>query len=568
MKRTILLILFLLFIPTCVYSRYDPMFVENNKYGIHIVDVNDMHEIPNLVNTTGGDWGYVTLVIRENERDVGRWQEVFNQMRRLHLIPIVRLATTVEGNAWRKPTSTDINEWVNFLSQLNWVIENRYVILFNEPNHAKEWGNSIDPEGYASVAYEFAMALKGFSEDYFILPAAMDVSAANDGSSMDAAEYYKRVFSHKPELLQIIDGWNSHSYPNPAFSGSPDNTGRGTVRTYIWELNLLKNLGLNRELPVFITETGWIHSQGKEIQGALLDPSNVGRYISIASRGVWSDPRIIAITPFLYSYQDIPFDHFSWKKLGNGEFYQHYYAYQAIPKKKGKPHQHIKFDIVQKLLPDTLISSSTYTLTGKLRNIGQNIYKDAYLILEIDGVENAWPTVYEKITELNPGEVGEFRLHVNTPSEEKVYSALLRLVGENMNKELEKTDITIIPPPSLTVNVQLGWRKSNSAKDARVLIYSIDDKLIHTFNGREVIDGKIRAEALRDIVPGLAYRIVVLIPNYLPRQTISVIRNVHTDVELRRFLPFDYNNDGKWSPLDVWEILLKGPNHMIGLLFG
>lgn len=568
MKRFSLLLLSLfLFVPV-IHARYDPQYVENNKFGIHIVDINDLQEIPDLLNTSGGDWGYVTLVIRENERDVGKWQEVFNKMRRMHLIPVVRLATTVEGNSWRKPTATDINEWVNFLSQLNWVIENRYVILFNEPNHAKEWGNTLDPEGYATVAYEFARALKGYSDDYFILPAAMDVSAANDGASMDAAEYYKRVFGHKPELLNIIDGWNSHSYPNPAFSGSPHNSGRGTLRTYQWELSLLRSLGLQRDIPVFITETGWAHSQGKETQYQLMDPGQIAGYVSLASRGAWTDSRIIAITPFLYSYQDIPFDHFSWKKLGGSGFYEQYYAYQAIPKTAGKPHQHVRFDVLQKLLPETLVSLSTYTLTGKLRNTGQSIFKNAYLILEMNGVENAWPTVYEKVTELEPGEEGEFRLHVTTPPEEKKYSAVLRLVGESMNKELENQEITIIPPPSLTINTPLGWRLVSSSINVRVLIYTIDDKLIHTFTGREIVDGKIYAEGLRDIVPGLAYRIVVLVPNYLPRQTISVIRKDNTEVTMKRFLPFDYDNDGTWTTRDIWEILKKGPNHMIMLLLG
>src|SRR3989338_2024841 len=55
----------------------------------------------------------------------------------------------------------------------------------------------------------------------------------------------------------VLSGLASHSYPNPGFSGVPYGFGRGTVRTYQWELDLLKQLGV-KDMPVFITETGWV----------------------------------------------------------------------------------------------------------------------------------------------------------------------------------------------------------------------------------------------------------------------------------------------------------------------
>ena len=39
---------------------YNPLAVPNNRYGIHIVDTNDIPQLPALVNSSGGDWGYVT----------------------------------------------------------------------------------------------------------------------------------------------------------------------------------------------------------------------------------------------------------------------------------------------------------------------------------------------------------------------------------------------------------------------------------------------------------------------------------------------------------------------------
>ena len=76
--------LFLLFTPS-VRAIEDPTSVANNKYGIHIVDENDLNRARELVNSSGGDWGYVKVVIQESERSQGRWQGVFDTMRREHL---------------------------------------------------------------------------------------------------------------------------------------------------------------------------------------------------------------------------------------------------------------------------------------------------------------------------------------------------------------------------------------------------------------------------------------------------------------------------------------------------
>src|SRR3990172_5144718 len=115
------------------FAVIDPSTVSNNKFGVHIFGEKDLEGARDLVNSNGGDWGYVTFVITEGERDQDRWQRVFDQMRRYHLIPIVRLATKAVGNVWIAPQEAEIDNWVNFLSSLNWVTQNRYVIINNEP---------------------------------------------------------------------------------------------------------------------------------------------------------------------------------------------------------------------------------------------------------------------------------------------------------------------------------------------------------------------------------------------------------------------------------------------------
>lgn len=341
LKKTLIFFLcvlqFLFLTPITVLAVTDPLSVPNNRYGIHIIDENDLNTAARLVNSTGGDWGYVTLVITEKDRKLSKWQSIFDRMRELHLIPIVRLATDLDGDSWKRPHVIDAQPWTNFLSQLNWVTQNRYVILFNEPNHAKEWGSDINPEEYSDLVSTFSATLKGSSDDYFIMMAGFDASAPNGTITMDEITYLKRMINHNPAIFADIDGWSSHSYPNPGFAGSVYATGRGSLKTYEWEINQLNRLGVSKILPVFITETGWLHSEGIYFNKNYYSASRIADFIDIAAKTVWNDEKIVAITPFILNYQAYPFDHFSWVKPDDQEFYPQFLVYQSINKVAGQP---------------------------------------------------------------------------------------------------------------------------------------------------------------------------------------------------------------------------------------
>ncbi len=203
--KHILILLVLFFLVRPALAVYDPNSVPNNKYGMHIADFNDIADVATLVNSTGGDWGYITLVASDNDRDSEKWQRMFDQMRRLHLIPIVRLATRVQKDHWVKPDPAKFDEIVSFFHALKWPVQNRYIILYNEPNHAKEWGNEIDPEGYARIFADLARKFKAASGDFFILPAGLDVSAASDNLSLEAAAYLRRMVAANPDVLNLMD---------------------------------------------------------------------------------------------------------------------------------------------------------------------------------------------------------------------------------------------------------------------------------------------------------------------------------------------------------------------------
>ncbi|QQS38376.1 hypothetical protein IPM62_03220 [Candidatus Woesebacteria bacterium] len=332
-SKLILILFLFIVLPGHALAISDPTNAINNKYGIHINDENDLQDASQLVNSRGGDWGYVTFVIREDEMDVVRWSRAFEKMRELHLIPIVRIATSQSDMGWIQASVSGTSVWADFLDALPWVTQNRYVIIGNEPNHATEWGGEVNPEEYADFLVEQSRALKLKSSDFYILPAGLDASAPNDLTHMDEEKFLERMLIHQTDLFDYIDGWTSHSYPNPGFSGSVDKTGRGSIKTYAWEIDVLKKLGLQKKLPIFITETGWAHNSES---GIGLDEKIVSENLIKAYRDIWIDDNIVAITPFILNYPGKPFTQFSWKDT-SGKYHQFYFDIKNLNKVQGQP---------------------------------------------------------------------------------------------------------------------------------------------------------------------------------------------------------------------------------------
>jgi len=378
----IISLIFVLFSPK-VLASFEKIGESNNKFGIHLAipSEEDLKDAADLVNSSGGDWGYVTLVIEEKDRDKGKWQGVFDLCRHLHLIPIVRLATSVQNSGWRQPEAKEAEEWTEFLNSLNWVIKNRYIVLFNEPNHGREWGGEVNPEHYAQVAFNFAKTLKETNSDFFVMLAGFDAAAPHKSPLYEDEEIFlKRILSAEEKFFEYLDGWSSHSYPNHGYIGSPTDKGRNSIRTYIWELELLKGLGVEKELPVFITETGWPHQEGLSKKANFYSASTAAENFKIYFDQLINDEKVIAITPFILNYQGKPFDHFSWRKPGQEkEFYPQHDKVLGISKVKGEPKQEQKFKIINKL-PEKFIEKSSNKVGIKIRNEGQAIWskEDGY----------------------------------------------------------------------------------------------------------------------------------------------------------------------------------------------
>ena len=295
---------------------YDPLSVPNNRYGVHILEPSEIGRAAQLVNSSGGQWGYVTIPLRSDDRDPVKWRQFFISAGQLKVTPIIRLATYPYGGTWARPTAYDLVDFANFLADMPWPTKNRYVILFNEPNHAAEWGGSVDPNSYASLLVTAKSVFSARSPDFFLLTAGLDMSAPDNRTSTDALRFWREVTRLQPDWPKYIDGYAFHAYPNPGFSATPLSPGRYGLKSYSYEQKLLP------PKPIFITETGQIGQS---------------RFFTTAFTSVWTDANLVAVTPFVLFAGTGDFVRFSLLGIDRLPTAA-YLDLEQLPKTAGSPH--------------------------------------------------------------------------------------------------------------------------------------------------------------------------------------------------------------------------------------
>lgn len=316
-------VIMLLFFSTPTHALYDPRTVPGNRAGVHILSTSELSNAAKLVNSNGGDWGYVTIPIQPNDRDKVKWQSFMTQAKEKHLIPIVRITTIPSGGTWATGHDTDLVDFANFLGELNWPIENRYIVLFNEVNRSLEWGGTVDPEKYARIVKNAYTIFKERSPDFFMLGPSLDLALPNSSTSLSAQNYLSRMRTFDPLVFTYFDGWSSHSYPNPAFSAKATKTGLQSIVGYKSEINYLKLA----PKPIFITETGWDQTKIKD--------SVLGGYWSSAWEIWQNDSNVVAVTPFILQGGE-QFKIFSLVKDG-GNYSASGQSVYNLPKSQGSP---------------------------------------------------------------------------------------------------------------------------------------------------------------------------------------------------------------------------------------
>lgn len=541
--RVLLIAVFIVSFPHFIFAS------SNNKFGISLLQPTDedIKMAGELVNSHGGNYGYVTLVIQENDRNISKWQDIFEKLREAHLIPIIRLATQPEGESWRRPTTDDASSWAEFLNSLNWVTETRHIVLFNEPNHGSEWGGEVDAKNYREVATKFAEKLKEKNKDFFIMLAGMDGAAPSSLPVYEDEEVFLTELFQKTDTKwdELIDGWASHSYPNPGFSASPWDTGKKSIRGYDWELQTIKNFGVLKDLPVFITETGWVNDR--------LSRATIASYYKQAFENVWGpDLRVMAVTPFVFNYQGDPFLGFSWKKQGEDAYYPQYYSVWSMSKEPGAP-AILERGTIQQDLPHEFVADSSYHFSLRLRNTGQSIWD----IESGHGLglspNTPFEYIFSDIKKLKPFQDTQVSLFVKTKkSSPGRHTTILKLKKNgHVIAETEPWNYTILPLPSLIIRSSLFPKIISNTENIEVQLYDANEGLVYKKAGLYMRKGKIMLNEVQNIVIGEKYRVVVLAPGYLPRQNHILFQKEKNSISFETLLPFDFNKDGKLGGDDL-----------------
>lgn len=300
-------------IPLCLsfflftFFSWSPVHAESQStdvLGIHILNVNEIKQFRQVF--TDDDWRYVTIpfTLADLQRP-SEWQAFFDSAAEEKVIPILRLSTAYdsETDAWKVPTRKDIVEMATFLGRLDWHRDEKLVIVFNEVNHAKEWGGQLDPAAYAETLRFTSNWFHNVESGFKVLPAGLDLAASNSTETMEAFRYLDKMQQADPEIFASVDYWNSHSYPNPGFQASPKRTAQNSLRGYQYELAYLKKK-TKKDYQVFITETGWVADKSTDYY---LDD-----YYVYALKNIWNDERIVAVTPFVMKGSPGPFAGFSF----------------------------------------------------------------------------------------------------------------------------------------------------------------------------------------------------------------------------------------------------------------
>ncbi len=372
-------------------ALYDPRTIPGNKAGVHILGPSEIEDAAKLVNSNGGDWGYVTVPIQPTDRDKDKWQTFMQRAKELHLIPIVRITTIPNGGTWATGHDTDLVDFANFLGELAWPVENRYIILFNEVNRATEWGGKVDPEKYTEIVKNAYTIFKERSGDFFLLGPSLDSALPNSSTSLSAPNYLNRMSASDPLVWTYFDGWSSHSYPNPGFIAPAKKTGLTSIVGYRSEQQSLKLA----PKPVFITETGWDQTK--------LDSSRIAEYWSTAWQIWQNDPNVVAVTPFILRGGD-QFKQFSLYQE-DGAYSSSGQSLYNLPKVVGTPTL-VEFK-PKPSDPKTVIESTTHIpffkagrALSKLENIFRvvmglpikaEIYlKDVPLLVELASTPKQW----------------------------------------------------------------------------------------------------------------------------------------------------------------------------------
>jgi hypothetical protein len=454
-------------------------------------------------------------------------------------------------NSWVRPTNDQAGQWADFLDSLIWPTKNRYVIAYNEPNQGLEWGGEVDATSYARSLDNLISNLKSKSDDFYVLNAGFDASAPEKIPAYEDEDVFLREMEQAvPGIFNRLDGWVSHSYPNPDYSGSPSDSGRGSIQTWQWEMDELKKFGVDKKLPIFITETGWKHAEGPDYNPNYVSAEKAADFYNQAFTKFWNNSQIVVVTPFVLDYQGDPFQHFSFKKpsskisdkaveaSASAAFYPMYQTIADMPKTKAQPVQENKADLTESNFYNNVALNESYTISVKVKNTGQSIWGEkgqVRLAPEGSTELGIGSVAIPEGTKIEPGQEFNFVTTIK-PTELGDFSGSLVLYNGNdkFSSDPFTFSTTVKSPVLLKIKTKLAWKDSSAGDYILSWLDGIHEVAQKVILGQNNESDNISGHT---ILPDAGYNFTLSKPYYKPKTIYQTVHSGDNDLDFGELQP-------------------------------
>ncbi len=325
-----------------------------NKFGAHLMISDGAYDVEivsqlGMILEMAGECGFVKGF--DPYMDSGsaeKWALFVAEARKRKLIPVLRIGY---GKA---PFLGDAEKYALHVAEINRKASSKYAgavleaaEIWNEPNLAESWDNNPDPAGYARFLHAVAVSLKSKSPSTKVMNGGLAFTDG-DAHNIGTEDFISRMFSVVPELVNDIDIWSSHPYPQNFSGCSPYGFDGGNPKycfnAYKVEIATLAPFyrKAGKALPpVLASETSWRSNQmfasgsGWWNDGRKFANYTPEEFIA-AWRSYWlNDNALIGITPFQFAS-----DHPRWREFNfvdpvTLEPNEYYRALQKLRKEVG-----------------------------------------------------------------------------------------------------------------------------------------------------------------------------------------------------------------------------------------
>ena len=310
-------------------QRPEPAPPQNNIVGLNLARLHQPQYVwaaGQIANANGGSWGYVTILLTNQDRSSGLpehlLQQLLDRCYEARLQPIVRVGTRFDSGTgiWDRPTDDDPALWRALFERVKWPNSTVWVIPANEPNLGREWGGVVDVPSYARYLERFIHVFSS-STRFKVVNGPLNLSNPHyPPESVDAFEFLAEHMALTPHVFENLPAWASNSY-------KIDGIGEGPRFTHLGYQVELEQIG--REMPVIVTESGVLHRHGEE---------EIAQFFVDAYRDWQADPRVIAATPLSWDPDYDKHWMFTLDEQGNVETTSPTYrALRSLPRVAGSP---------------------------------------------------------------------------------------------------------------------------------------------------------------------------------------------------------------------------------------